>query len=176
MQRWLLVPLVLLLLTLIGCGMSSMPAQRPDDFAVAYDWREGSLPPPYYYEYTITLTAKGNCEVIMVPGRYGAAEAPQWRELFQVPDADRDRLYQQFLELGLWTQSWREPNERNVGGSTFWMTVVANGRQVKLPAQVVDSQEESAEQISAAVHAIIPPEIWNKLQDQLKQYQEENQR
>jgi hypothetical protein len=175
MQRWLLVPLSLLLLILIGCGMSPMPAQRPDDFALVYDWREGSLPPPYYYEYSITLTAKGNCEVIMVPGRYGPTEAPQWRELFQVSDADRDRLYQQFLDLGLFTQSWREATELRVGGSTQWMTVVANDRQVKIPAQVVESQEAAAEQISDAVNAMIPPEIWNKLQEQLKQYQEANQ-
>ena len=175
MQRWLLVPLVLLVLTLIGCGMSPMPAQRPDDFAVAYDWREGSLPPPYHYEYSITLNAEGLCEIIMMPG-YGRAEVPRWEERFEVPVADRDRLYQQFLDLGLFTQSWREPSERNVGGSTQWMTVVANGTSFKTPAQVVESQEASVEQISAAIRAIVPPEIWNKLQDQLKQYQEENQR
>lgn len=174
MQRWLFVPLSLLLLTLIGCKMSSMPAQRPDDFAVAYDWREGSLPPPYHYEYSITLNDEGLCEIIMMPG-YDRAEVPRWEERFEVPAADRDRLYQQFLDLGLFTQSWREASELRVGGSTQWMTVVANGTQVKLPAQVVESQEAAAEQIYAAVHAIIPPEIWNKLQDQLKQYQEENQ-
>ena len=27
-----------------------IPADRPADFTVTYDWREGSLPPPYHYE------------------------------------------------------------------------------------------------------------------------------
>lgn len=175
MRRWLSALAGLLLLTLTGCGMSGMPAQRPADFAVAYDWREGSLPPPYYYEYSITLSADGQCELIMVPS-YPASDVPRWQERFQVSEADRDRLYQQLLELGLFTQSWREATELRVGGSTEWMTVVANGTQVKIPSQVIERQQTSATEIYAAVKAIVPPEIWARLQDQLKQYQEAHQR
>jgi hypothetical protein len=174
MQRWLSIPIILLLLTIIGCGMSRMPAQRPADFAVAYDWREGSLPPPYYYEYSITLSADGLCELIMLPG-YPGGEVPRWQERFEVPAADRDRLYQQFLNLGLFTQSWRAETELRVGGSTEWMTVVANGTQVKIPSQVVERQEATAAELYAAVKSIVPPETWTRLQDQLKQYQEANQ-
>ncbi|HEY0603996.1 MAG TPA: hypothetical protein VGD58_13845 [Herpetosiphonaceae bacterium] len=175
MQRWLLVPLGLLLLTIVGCGMSSMPAQRPEDFALVYDWREGSLPPPYHYEYSITLTAKGNCELIMIPD-YPAPDVPQWRELFQVPVADRDRLYQQLLDLGLFTQSWREETNRRVGGSSADLTVVANETKFEIPNQVVESQEDKAEEIYATIKAIVPPETWAKLEGQLKEYQDAHQR
>lgn len=175
MRRWLFALLGLLLLALTGCGMSPMPAQRPADFAVAYDWREGSLPPPYYYEYSITLGADGQCELIMMPS-YPASDVPRWQERFQVSDADRDRLYQRLLELGLFTQSWREATELRVGGSTESLIVVANRTQVKIPSQVVDRQEADAAEIYAAVRAIVPPEIWARLQDQLKQYQEAHQR
>lgn len=173
MQRWLFVPLGLLLLIIAGCGMSQMPAQRPDDFALVYDWREGSLPPPYHYEYSITLTAKGNCEVIMIPD-YPASDVPQWRELFQVSAADRDRLYGQLRELGLFTTSWREASELRVGGSSEDIVVVADGKQVKIPSQVVESQEARAAEIYAAVKAIVPPETWAKLEAQLKEYQAAN--
>ena len=27
-----------------------IPADRPADFTITYEWREGSLPPPYDYE------------------------------------------------------------------------------------------------------------------------------
>lgn len=175
MRRWLSALLGLFLLALTGCGMSRMPAQRPADFALAYDWREGSLPPPYHYEYSITLTAKGDCELIMVPD-YPASDVPRWEERFQVSDADRDRLYQQFLDLGLFTQSWREATDLRVGGSSEWMTVVANGAQVKIPSQVIERQEGRAAEIYAAVKAIVPSEIWAKMEDQLKQYQEAHQR
>ncbi|HEY0734249.1 MAG TPA: hypothetical protein VGD69_05045 [Herpetosiphonaceae bacterium] len=175
MQRWLFVLLGLLLLAIVGCGRPDMPAQRPDDFALVYDWREGSLPPPYHYEYSITLTPKGNCELIMIPD-YPASDVPQWRELFQVPVADRDRLYQQLLELGLFSQSWRAETNPRVGGSTADLTVVANETKFEIPSQVVESQEAKAEEIYAAIKAIVPSETWAKLEGQLKEYQEANQR
>src|SRR5262245_35527834 len=55
-----------LAILLAGCGPSSLPDTRPEDFQVTCEWSEGSLPPPFHYEYTITITSIGAGTVAMV--------------------------------------------------------------------------------------------------------------
>lgn len=172
MQLWLVIPLGLLLLA--GCSFSSMPAQRPADFSVAYNWQEGSLPPPYHYEYSITITGNGQGDVVMTPS-YPAEHVPRWQESFQVTAADLDRLYQRFVDQGLFTHSWKTETNLRVGGSSEWIKVVAGETVVEIPRQVVAGQEAAATEIYAAVKALVPPAQWAKLETQLKEYQDSHQ-
>ena len=61
----------LLLLIAAGCTtVTPTPNSldtRPADFNVIYEWQEGSLPPPYHYEYTITIKADGQGQIVMIP-------------------------------------------------------------------------------------------------------------
>ena len=174
MRRWLCISLGVFLLILIGCGMSNMPSQRPADFSVVYSWQAGSLPPPYHYEYTITISSGGQGDLVMVPS-YPADDFPRWQEPFQVEAADLDRLYQQFLDQGLFTRSWQAESELRVGGSSEWLGVAAAGTEVTTPRQVAARHEPAATELYTAVKAMVPPAIWSKLEAQLKEYQESHQ-
>jgi hypothetical protein len=171
MCRRVLPPLGLLLLLLAGCGFAAMPTQRPSDFAVRYTWQEGSLPPPYHYEYAINIGADGQGDVVMIPD-YPADDVPRWRESFVVADADLDRLYRQFVDQGVFTRSWQAETALHVGGSSESMQVLANGSQVEIPASLIDRQAAAVAELYAALRALVPPEQWTKLETQRQQYQE----
>ena len=52
---------------------------KPDDFQVQYYWEVGSLPPPYFYAYTITLGPEAKGEIRFMPG-YSNDDPPIWIE------------------------------------------------------------------------------------------------
>src|SRR5581483_4503008 len=73
---------------------------RPDDFALEYRWREASLPPPYHYEYTITIKPTGHGEIVMIPDypnvmvpHYPVQTIPRWTETFALQSKQLDQLY-----------------------------------------------------------------------------------
>jgi len=75
-----------------------MPA-RPADFAFRYAWREGSLPPPHHYEFTIVVDAGGRGTIVFYPDYLEEGVAP-WEEAFLVPPAEMDELYRLMAEAG----------------------------------------------------------------------------
>src|SRR4051812_20811553 len=44
-------------------SVETPPAQRPADFSLTYDWRAGSMPPPFHYEYTVSISPDGEGKV-----------------------------------------------------------------------------------------------------------------
>lgn len=142
-------------LLLAACAAGPPDEAVPDDFRLRYDWREGSLPPPYHYEYTITLGADGAGLISMVPD-YPAPAVPVWEEPFRVPPAEVERLYRLISEQGALTERWRALDMPPVGGSSASMELTAGGRSVQIPSFPVDGQRERAEAIYAAVEALVP--------------------
>jgi hypothetical protein len=147
---------------------------RPDDFSLQYEWREGSLPPPYHYEYTISIAPDGRGQVVMVPD-YPSDKVPTWTETFTLQPAQLDTLYQSLVEQGLFRQSWRAQDNPPVGGSSQSLVITAQGKTVVLPAYVLIEQEAAAEEIYAAVMALVPKPIWDKLNAQREQYMQEHE-
>ncbi len=166
---------VALAVGLTGCSAlgatTPQPISRPDDFALTYEWVEGSLPPPYHYEYVIRLTASGQGEVIMTPD-YPADDVPVWTETFSLPADQFDQLYATMAAEGLLTQAWQAQGDPPVGGSSEWLTVTAAGRLIEIPAFVVPAQASRAEAIYAALRSAVPETIWSKLEAQRQEYVE----
>lgn len=170
---------MLLIVVLSSCSRLSpatdVPDARPDDFSVEYEWREGSLPPPYHYEYTIVIKPDSEGEVTMIPD-YPSETAPEWTETFTVEEEELDSLYQVMVDNGLFTQKWRTLDLSPVGGGRQSMTVTAGGEQVTLEPHLVSDQEVSAEAMYSAVEALVPKEIWDKLNARREQYMQEHPR
>ncbi len=142
---------------------------RPDDFSLLYEWREGSLPPPYHYEYTITLDPAGAGQVVMVPD-YPSSGVPEWTETFTVEPAAMDDLFRLLVAKGVFTEKWRAQDMPPVGGSSDSASITANGQAVTIPSFVIDQQAESAADIAAAIRGLVPQAIWDKLEGQRQQY------
>lgn len=168
--------LTLLVVSCISCA-TFLPATneqngRPNDFGVEYKWREGSLPPPYHYEYTIIIKPSGQSKIVLIPD-YPAADVPKWAEDFKVTEKDLNALYRVMVANGLFTQKWQQLDAAPVGGSNQILVVTAQGKLIKVEDYLVFEQQAPAKAMYAAVQALVPKEIWGRLQAKRHQYIQE---
>lgn len=170
-MRFLIITVSLMLIS--GCTtMNPTPNPlntRPPDFNLVYEWQEGSLPPPYHYEYTITIKPDGQGEIVMLPD-YDSDATPYWVESFTVAPAAFDQFYRLLIDKGLFTQRWQAQSDPPVGGSYDSLQVTAHDRQINIPSFVIPTQATIAEDITAAVRALVPQDLWDKLNAQRAQY------
>ena len=168
----------LLLIVVSGCtSVNPTPNPldtRPSDFNLVYEWQEGSLPPPYHYEYTITLRPDGQGQIVMVPD-YSFRNPPTWTETFTVTPAALDQLYRLLIDKGLFTQRWQAQDQPPVGGSFDSLQVTAHSQQITIPSFVIQTQASAAKDISTAVRTLVPQNIWDKLDSQREQYVSEHE-
>ncbi len=168
--RTVLMALLGMAAALLLSGCLAQPAgPAPDDFQLTYSWREGSLPPPYHYSYSITLGADGAGEVRMTPD-YPSEGVPVWTEPFSLDRDTLDRMYATMVEQGLLRERWRAESIPPVGGSSEDLTAVAGGRTVEIPSFVVASQRERAQAIYAALRSVVPNEIFADLEARREAY------
>jgi len=141
-----------------------MPAAStpPADLALRYEWREGSVPPPYHYEYTVRLGPGGQGEVVFRPD-YAQHDPPVWTEAFSVPGEALAGLYALLAEAGVFTRRWRRSPRLPIGGSTAWLEATAGGRTVTVPAGLAQSQAAAIGAVYEAIRGLVPGAIWAKL-------------
>ena len=165
--------LLTLLVSCIGCASfhpsTNVPNTRPGDFRVQYEWRAGSLPPPYHYEYAIFLKPSGQGEIVLIPD-YQGPDVPKWTERFKVPEQDLNALYRVMVENGLFTRKWRQMDTGPVGGSNQTLVVTAQGKRIKVEDYLVSGQQAPAKAMYAAVRALVPKKIWARLQARRQHY------
>jgi hypothetical protein len=177
MKRLSNLLLTLLTVSCIGCAtfhpFTNEQNARPDDFGVEYEWREGSLPPPYHYEYTVIVKPSSRIEIVLTPG-YPSTSVPKWTEFFKVEEQGLNDLYRVMVENGLFTRQWRQLDAAPVGGSNQTLVVTAQGKRIKVEDYLVSEQQVSAKVMYAAVQALVPKEIWERLQARRQQYMQEH--
>jgi len=136
--------------------------QRPDDFSFRYEWREGSLPPPHYYEITISVSPRGEGVIVFCPD-YTRHSAPVWQEHFRVPLPQLNELYQMMLERGVFAGRWETYPEESapVGGPLDWLEVIARGERHKAPWLL--RQPEAVKPLYEFIRALVPETTWARL-------------
>ena len=173
----ILLPFVGLAVATMACaslnGRTSVPSSRPDDFSVTYNWYEGSLPPPYHYEYMITIESDGAGLVTYTPD-YPGADVPTWTEVFTLDSSQLDALYVQLRHLDVFATAWSETDDVPVGGSHSTLMILADGRTVDIPAFPAAAADQ-ADGAKSAVIAVVPGDIWDRLTAQRDQYVQEHQ-
>jgi hypothetical protein len=176
MKRFSTLLLTLLAVFCTGCAafhpLNNEENARPDDFSVEYEWREGSLPPPYHYEYTVIIKPSGQSEIVMTPD-YASITAPKWTEYYMIEEQGLNDLYRVLVENGLFTRKWRQLTAAPVGGSNQTLVVTARGQRIKVEDYLVSEQQVSAKAMYTAVQALVPKEIWERLQAKRQQYMQE---
>jgi hypothetical protein len=148
---------------------------RPDDFSLRYEWREGSIPPPYHYEYSISIKPDGRGQVVMVPD-YHSDQVPIWTETFRLQPTELDALYASLTEQGLFRQVWQAPHRLPVGSSSQTLVIVAQGKSIVLPDYVVPEQAPAAKAIYATVIELVPKSIWTELYARRAEYVKEHRK
>lgn len=157
------------------CGRTSLNLKRPDDFSVFYEWQEGSLPPPYHYEYQISLQSSGQGKITMIPD-YPSTGVPVLTETFAIQTNSLDELYRLIITQCVLVTDWQTLSHPLVGGPLESMQVTAHGKQIKVPVSLIPQQATLVKKIYSAVTALVPKAIWKKLSTLRAQYVREYQK
>lgn len=178
MRRATLVSAGLLAALLLGAcalGPSTPDGAPPDDFRIRYDWHAGTVPPPYHYEYTITIAADGSGSMAMTPD-YPGPDVPVWEEPFTLPAEEVARLYALVRSEGILNERWRELDQPPVGGEYRVLELTAGGRTVQIPAFPAEAQRRRAERLYAAVESLVPQPVRDDLEQRRAAYEAANTR
>jgi hypothetical protein len=144
---------------------------RPQDFTIQYDWCEGSVPPPYHYEYTIRIGPGPEGEMVFYPD-YPGHGTPVWAEPFDVGEEPLDGLYTLVAERVL-GKEWVEIRDGTVGGSLEWLKGTANGKSFRVPSRI--AEPGAVAPVYAAIKALVPDAVWAKLTAQREQYERDHE-
>ena len=98
-SRWLVV-MMTVLAGFVTCGCEEVTVgARSDDFKVQYSWTAASMPPPYHFEYDVTIGPGLAGSVVYLPD-YPGADTPTWSAEFTFTETDLDTLYQLIVRQG----------------------------------------------------------------------------
>jgi len=171
-----------LALLLVGCAQRSpgapvaddtvVAAVMPADFGGTIDYANGSVPPPYHYEWRMTIGAT-TAEVAWRPGY---DEVQPWRNSVDITPEQRERVYDRLRDLGVFELA-PDTSEGISGGSTGSIELVADGRNYD-PGTLGMSRagQDVLDDIVDAVQALVPADVWDGFQDQQEQWAAEHPR
>jgi hypothetical protein len=147
---------------------------KPADFSIVYHWQEGSIPPPYHYEYDIRLGPGVAGEIVFTPD-YPGRDTPVWTEPLTISEEQFAKLYALMADDVL-AREWRKMKQPPVGGSLEWLEVTAGGKQVTVPSFPQKRDAAPLRAIYDTLRAIVPSELWDSLMARLAKHREEYQR
>jgi hypothetical protein len=139
----------------------------PDDFCVVYHWEEGSVPPPYHYEYTLRLGPGPEGKVTFWPD-YPQHNPEVWHATFPLAPDALPGLYSLLVMHGLLQARWRRPERAPVGGSLEWAEVTAGGRRLQFPAVLAPRDAARLRPFYDAVRAAAPESVWREMDERRK--------
>lgn len=148
---------------------------QPREFSVAYSWRAATVPPPYHYEYDITINSRGEGKIIMVPD-YPSETVPRWMETFTLEDKEIGKLYALMIDNGLLTRAWKPLDRQPIGDSRQYLTINAGGKVFHIQSTMNTDDQRAADAIYSAVTSTVPKTIWDKLNSQRVDYMEKHRR
>ncbi len=152
----------------------STPATTPPpDFALRYEWRAGSMPPPFHYEYAIRVGPGAQCEILFYPD-YPQHNPPVWREEISVSPEALAALHALMDKHGVFRRAWSQPEQHTVGGSHAWLEATAGGRTVTVPSALAPAQAKLIAPVYDAIRALAGEELWRSLMARYEAFQQQS--
>lgn len=158
---------LLLLLLVAGCAQQSPGTPKPDDkvmpadFAGSVNFANGTVAPPYHYEWTVTFDAS----TAVVEWRPGYEEGTQpWRHSVDITDEQRAGLYQKLRDLGVFDME-QAIDDGLVGGPGGHIEVTAGGTTYD-PGSLGSSEDSSRvlRKAADAAKELVPADVWAGLE------------
>jgi hypothetical protein len=143
----------------------------PGDFALHYEYRAGSLPPPGHFEYSIHIEPDGRGTMVMRPD-YPSDRTPTWTETFTVTPDQLATVYRLLYESRLFDPRppARSSEPAPVGGDVEWMTVTAAGATYDVADLVSAGQGAMAGRIYRAANGLVPARVRESLHARRERY------
>ena len=176
--RLSLVALLLVLVTGCGAQVEGDPTAdtgaMPADFAGEVTYANGSVPPPYHYEWRVEFDTS-SARLSWSPG-YEGDEREEWTEEVPLGEDDRAAYYDRLRETGLFEFDNRDDDL--VGGPT------GRARFGNPPGDLHDSGtlgtteegKDMLEAVTAATEELFPAEVWTGMKDKQQAWEDSHPR
>ena len=139
----------------------------PEDFRIHYKWREGSVPPPHHYEYSISVGPGGAGRIVFLPD-YPSENPPAWTETFNIDEERLNALYVLMADKDVFRKHWTEIEDPPVGSALEWLEITAEGENFLVPSAIEET--DVVGEVYPFIKALVPRKIWDKLLSQREQY------
>jgi hypothetical protein len=146
-----------------------MDAKYHLDFNIKYHWVEGSLSPPYHYEYSLSIVSDGSGTIIFRPD-YEMPGVPVWKRDFIVPHEKISNLVPMILQLEKGVRMGRQPVQSSLGSSQEWCAGSIAGVDFHIPAELPSENSEIARKFYAELNHCIPQGVWDELHHLREEY------
>ena len=137
---------------------------------IRYEWQEGSIPPPYHYEYTIRLGPGLQGEIEFRPD-YEFNDPPIWKASFELGAQQLTTLYELMHAQGVFSQEWQPGKGLSVGGSIEWVEGSVGGQAFSIPSELDRADAAAISPVYQAIRALVPEPIWTGLMARRKEYE-----
>ena len=137
----------------------------PTDFQVRYAWYEGSMPPPYYYEYEIRIGPGTRGRILFRPD-YDVENPPTWTREFTVTEDDLNALY----DMTVGDRGWRRAAADElfaVGGPQMQLVVIAHDQA---RGAWSFSEDSPLARVGQYVKSLAPERVWHDLMTRRDEY------
>lgn len=122
----------------------------PNDFTVKYNYVSGTIPPPYHYEYNVSIDAKGNGIISYKPDYVFDT---LWTETFKLPRKSIGNFWSLLKKNDFFEKKWTDAEKHPVGGSIEYLEITAKNKIYKIPAFPIE--KDNAEKFLKAVRQLI---------------------
>jgi hypothetical protein len=161
------VALLALLLLVAGCAHRS--SAMPADFAGTVEYANGSVPPPYHFQWRLSFDAS-TATVEWTPGYEEDGE--RWRETVDITADQRQRLYDRLRDSGVLDFDERT-DEGIAGGSTGSVTLTLDGATHDTGALGTSGVgQDLLQDVVDAVRDLVPADVWAGLEDRQSEWGE----
>jgi hypothetical protein len=140
----------------------------PSDFVVKYNYVSGSVPPPYHYEYSVTIDAKCNGTISYKPD---FVFDTLLTETFHLSKKNMRKFWSLLKKNDFFYAEWIQQQKLPVGGSTEYLEIIANNKTFKIPAFPVE--KEKAEKILEVARNLFPKSVMDTLSAKREKFIEE---
>jgi len=176
----ILTVVVIVFAVMISC-ISCYPEpskECPEDLTVKFYWNTGTLPPEYQYYYQITVGPGLQGLFEYQPGYPGTSWEPLspdvWEVSFEVSQDQVNHLYQLLIENDLFKSRWKTTDEVAEGGSSSYITIIANGRKYdKIPDDLEIKPEDRKKVYKASnyLREMVPADIWEEMEERQSKFE-----
>jgi hypothetical protein len=137
---------------------------------IEYQWREGTVPPPHYYEYAVSVAGDGMAEIGLTPD-YPQDHPPVFRAMFRVAPSAIQRVDEVLAEADetVWMPL---PTERaaSLGDSTERLTLFGGAGVAMFSTTFSSDDKARLATLREAVRGMVPADVWQRLQRRRAQY------
>lgn len=134
---------------------ADMKQHLPSWTQISAFWNNGTVPPPHRRSGRLVIGANGQARRVQVRG-YDPNPDTETVQAFELDSATLQALTAQLDALKAFSTRWQVLDPHPIGGSMRWVHIETSRGTIEVPAFPVPSQRERADQIFAAIAAVVP--------------------